>query len=285
MSARAACALLLCLAGTAVPAEPGVAVPPTVLAALEQLARDSRPLPLAERIAAISAPLVGAPYLEDPIGEGVPPDADPQVRYDAFDCLTFVEEVLALSLPLDPSAAGSVRTSLRYGGQEPSYVHRQHFMELQWIPQAEAHGWLRPTTAEYGPVEHLTQQVDPATWSAWSGRARFQMPDEDLPIGQMALDVLPLDAAIAAVSRIRPGSVLMIVREPRAGVPLWITHLGFVLAGPQPVLRHASRMASTRRVYDHDLRWYLEHQRASTHWPVRGVAIYEPIEPAGPPTP
>lgn len=260
------------LAGETAPPPAPAAEP----AALETLAREVRELPLPERIAAVSHALLGAPYLTDPIGEGVAPDLDPPVRYDAFDCLTFVEEVLALTLPADPADAVIVRNALRYGGREVAYANRRHFMELQWIPEAVRGGWLIETTASYGATQHLEQTVTASTWEAWPDRVRFAMADHELPVGPMQLEVLPLDAAIRAAQRIKPGSLIMTVRSPRAGVPIWISHVGFVLAGPRAVFRHASRMGNPRRVRDHDLAWYLEHQRESASWPVLGVAIFEP---------
>ncbi|MEZ4236711.1 MAG: hypothetical protein R3F59_11260 [Myxococcota bacterium] len=63
------------------------AIPPEVLAAVESV----RGQPLGDRMTAISGALLGRPYVSDPMGEGVPPDADPFARYDAFDCLTYAE--------------------------------------------------------------------------------------------------------------------------------------------------------------------------------------------------
>ena len=62
--------------------------------AVVSAARASAALPLADRMKAISQPLVGLPYEVDGHGEGVGPDPDPPARYDSFDCLTFLEEIL-----------------------------------------------------------------------------------------------------------------------------------------------------------------------------------------------
>ena len=65
--------------------------------AIAQAVAESRNKPIGERISTISNAMMGTPYLNDAAGEATAPDFDPPVRYDAFDCLTFVEEVLALS--------------------------------------------------------------------------------------------------------------------------------------------------------------------------------------------
>jgi len=250
------------------------AIPPQVVEA----ARRARLLPLPERMKAVSEPLLGLPYLADPLGEGTGLDADPLARYDAFDCLTLVEEVLALSLAGDPVHSAPIRLGLRYSGDDHTYANRRHFMELQWLPAALEHRWLRETTAEYGEVASYRREVTPALWANWGRRSLFALTDAQLPTGEMHLDYLPLAAALAAVDRIRPGSIVMTVREDRPWVPLWITHLGFTVPADEPTLRHASHMQSAQITRDHSLRWYLEHLQTYKNWKAAGIAVFEPVE-------
>lgn len=251
------------------------AIPAEVAAVAEQV----RNQPLPDRIAVISTALLGRPYVNDPMGEGTGVDPDPFARYDAFDCLTFVEEVLALSLAGDPEHAAEVRTSLRYGAGPADYVHRRHFMELQWVPGVVRDGWMRVTTGEYGKTVVLDKEVTAETWKSWAPRKNFAHTDEQLPIGTMHLEVLPLDEAAKAVSRIRPGSMMLTVRTDRAGVPLWITHVGLILhdAEGQPITRHATKIG-TGGTRDHGLAWYIDHLRTYDNWTVLGIAILEPVE-------
>ncbi len=256
------------------------ATPP--LGALPDALRDgaerSLDLPLPARMKAVSEPLLGLPYLVDPLGEGSGHDPDPLARYDAFDCLTFVEEVLALALAGDPVHAAPIRLGLRYDGS-PSYADRHHFMELQWIPSAIADGWLRDATGDYGATVRFEREVTDSLWRNWSGRAAFALTDEQLPTGLMGLDVLPLDEAIAAADRLRPGSIVLTVREDRPWVPLWITHLGIVIEHDGARLfRHASRMKSGPVTRDNRLRPYLELLGSYKNWKTAGVVVLEPIE-------
>ncbi len=267
-------------------AAPGAETPPealpqpavgTIPDEVLQAALEARDLPLAERMEAISRVMLGRPYVADPMGEGTGFDADPVARYDAFDCLTFTEEVLALALAGDPAHAGPIRAALRYDDAEIDYVHRRHFMELQWVPAVVRDGWVRDTTAEYGEVVHMEKPVDASTWAGWGPRSRFQHTDEQLPVGIMALDVLPLETAIEAADRIRPGSIILTVREDRPGVPIWTTHVGFVVHTDEGVrLRHATKLGSGG-TKEHSLRWYLEHIR-TYKWKVAGITILEPVE-------
>lgn len=243
-------------------------------------ALEVRALPLPERMAAISELMLQRPYTSDPLGEGSGVDADPLARYDTYDCLTFLEEVLALALAGDPRHASPVRLGLRYGQDDPTYVHRHHFMELQWVPEAIQNGWLRDTTAEYGTPVAMHRDVDAATWETWRARGRFAHRDDELPVGAMDLQVLSLDDALAAVDRIRPGTLVLTVRVDRPWKPIWTSHVGFVMPhseGKPPQVRHATRMAD-KVVRDHGLAWYLEHLKTYRNWPVAGVALLEPIE-------
>jgi len=176
--------------------------------------------------------------------------------------------------------AADVRMALRYEGA-PSYETRRHFMELQWLPDAVANGWLRETTAEYGPVTTFRRDVTPGLWAAWGRRGLFALTNDQLPMGEMHIDVLSLaDAAIAAPT-IRPGSIVLTVREDRPWIPLWITHLGIVLEGETgPRIRDASRIKSSMRTRDHDLGKYVAYLGTYVNWKAAGIAVFEPVEDA-----
>ena len=173
-----------------------LASPGSMPADVEAAARAARDLPVSERIERVSSAMLGVPYVRDPLGEGRAPDPDPLARYDGFDCQTYVEEVLALALSADPADAGRVRAAIRYGAGPIDYAHRRHFTELQWLPGNIADGWLVETTADYGAVQSLSATVDAATWASWKDRSKFAIPDALMPVGQMRLDILPMDAAI-----------------------------------------------------------------------------------------
>ncbi len=254
----------------------------TIPVEIERKVHETRHLPIGERVAAISDILQGTPYLNDAAGEGVLPDLDPPVRYDAFDCLTFVEEVLALAISADPRSAARVRNSLRYGeGQPRTYEDRQHFMLQQWVPQAIAAGWLRDITAELGETRIIEKTVTAQTWRGWKGRRLFLLPDARLPTGTFQLPVLPPGVAWESAPAIPTGAVVLTVRENKAGVPIVVTHLGFKVDGAtedEPLFRHATKMGSRPRVRSDKLRWYVEHNRWYHWWPVAGFTVLMPQE-------
>jgi hypothetical protein len=249
-------------------------------AELATLARSLRDKPLDQRIAQISQALLGIPWLNNPAGEGRSPDLDPPARYDAFDCLTYVEEVLALAFSPDPRGIPSVRQALRYGsGMPPRYEDRLHFMELQWVPGAVQAGFLEDITHEIGETRRIRKQVGSTTWRSWSKRKLFNIPDHKLPTGEIDIQLLPLGEALAQRDRIPNGSILLLVRQDRAQIPILVSHLGFVLQEKgETWFRHSTKMGKKPRSRTDRLSWYLEHNRQTPWWPVEGVAIYAPLE-------
>lgn len=254
------------------------ALPDSIAAAV----RDSHNQPIGARITTISAAMMGTPYLNDATGEATAPDFDPPARYDAFDCLTFVEEVLALTLSADERGAAEIRNSLRYGhGQAPSYENRKHFMLQQWVPSAIAAGWVRDITAEVGETRLLEKRVTLRNWQWWKGRKLFLLPDALLPVGDFQLPILSPGSAWDVAPELPDGAIILTVRESKAHVPIVVTHLGFKVSSAipdKPFFRHATKMGSQPRVRNDWLRWYIEHNRWYHWWPVAGFTVLMPLE-------
>lgn len=247
---------------------------------IQAIARRVAGLSIGERMKAISDPWVGLPYLLDGIGEGVPPDADPPSRYDAFDCLSFVEEVLSLAWAGDPAGAPWVKQQLRYRDGVPRYENRRHFMDLEWVPENIAGGWFEDVTARYGQTHLVTKTVNAATWKAWKSRKRFLLTDAQLPIGTISIPLLSLDAAAHAAASMEPGTLVLTVRKSRDYVPIVVTHLGFVIPPAKPGdvvrMRHCTKMGDMR-VRDDRLAWYFDHLHEYSKWPVEEIQLLKPI--------
>jgi len=247
-------------------------------------ARDARNLPLGLRMKAVSEPLLGSPYLVDAVGEGVAPDPDPPARYDAFDCLTFVEEVMALALAPDPVNAPRIRNALRYrngviDNQKVSYEDRNHFMLAEWVPRNIANGFLKDITSTLGETHLLQKELTAATWKRWKRRSLFHLSESRLPRGRFSLPVLSLSAAEDAMERIPDGAILLTVRKSYDSIPIVVTHLGFKIpSDAEPRMRHATKMGTEPRIRDERLPWYLEHLRWYRNWPIEGISVLMPQE-------
>ena len=236
-------------------------------------------LPIGQRMKLVTEPLLGMDYVVDAIGEEKEPDPDPIVRYDAFDCLTFVEEAIALSLGEDQREIEKIRQDLRYQRGRMDYLARNHFMLSQWIPNNLSKGYFVDITHTLGETHLVSKTITERTWSRWRGRHKYPFEISNYPTGVYSLGVLSLDAAVASIEKIPEGALVIVVRQNKAYNPLLITHLGFVVrySDKDVRIRHATKMAGGT-VKDNYLLWYLEHIRKFTKWPDEGILVLMPQE-------
>jgi hypothetical protein len=266
-------ALLLAQTPVAAPTPGGwSALTPEQRAAL--LALES-PTPLAERLLHVSARFLGTPYLVSPLGEGSGVDPDPTFRADAVDCLTFVEQSMALSLARDESEVGSLLERIRYAST-PVYEDRNHLMEAQWLPNNVRKGFVLDVTRRYGGEDTVRVQkvLTSLTWKSRSSQA-LTLPPERQPQGTFTLNMLPLERILDHARQIPSGTILVVLREDLPLKATRITHLGFVVQkGKRTWLRHAARNRYGR-VVDEDLESFLARNAKYDKWRVTGVSLFE----------
>lgn len=238
---------------------------------------------LSERVDEIAARFLGTPYVHSPLGEGEGIDPDPLVRFDAVDCLTYVEAVMALATARSPAEVPERMQHIRYIDGTPDYAARNHLMEAQWLPNNVRKGYLRPITRELaGKDAVLTSKViDRATWQTPSSKL-LELPEERHVTGTFDLELLPLDKVLDHARRAPAGTVMVIVREERARKVTRITHLGLLThKRGRPFLRHAASN-HYRRVVDEDLQTFVTRNAKYGKWPVAGFALYEIRAPERP---
>lgn len=238
------------------------------MAALKQLPT------LRERIAAATSRFVGTPYVLSPLGEGKGRDADPLVRWDAVDCVTMVEEAIALSTA-EPQTLVQTLTSLRYNGA-PTWENRLHVMESQWLPVNVRRGLIEDVTAKYGgrATRKVKKTITAETWKQKVGAA-LELPPEKQTIGVWEFDLLPSAEAVAALKGAPEGLLVVVVRADRPNSVTRVTHIGVLLQSPKgPLLRHASR--SFKKVVDEPLDRYLSRNLDFGQWTIEGLALFEP---------
>jgi hypothetical protein len=241
-------------------------------------------LPLRERLLRTSARFLQTPYLLSPLGEGEGVDPDPTFRLDAVDCLTFVEQSLALALAHGEPEVARVLEQLRYA-HVPRYEDRNHLMEAQWLPNNLRKGFLVEATRRYGGADavRVEARLTDLTWSSRTSAA-LQLPRKHQPRGSFPLDVIPLAQVMAHARDVPSGTLLLVVREERPLLPTRVTHLGFVVQKrKRTYLRHAARNGYGQ-VVDEDLESFLKRNGRYTTWPVTGVSLYEvkPLPRASP---
>src|SRR5690606_26803622 len=89
---------------------------------------------MATRLEHLTRPFLGTPYRVSPLGEGHGADADPRLRWDGVDCLTFVETAMAMARAESSDGLLPLLDDVRYAALPPTYQNRHHFAEAQWIP-------------------------------------------------------------------------------------------------------------------------------------------------------
>lgn len=228
----------------------------------------------------ISAHFLGVPYVHSPLGEGEGVDADPRLRFDAMDCMTYVETVLALSAMPEGAEAQSpallpLLDDIRYDGA-PSFAHRNHFVESQWIPSNLRKGWIRAVSREIAGAEvrRVSKVFGPDRWRRRRALLDFPLAPDEIPSGEFELELVPFSVARKQAGRIPSGTILFVVRSDAASQPSRVTHVGIVFQGPAgPTFRHASR-APYQRVFDEPFEHFLKRNAAYDRWPVVGFAAF-----------
>lgn len=233
---------------------------------------------LRERVLEATSRFVGTPYVLSPLGEGFGTDADPLVRWDAVDCVTMVEQSLALSTAT-PQTLVETLSALRYDGA-PSWENRLHVMESQWLPVNLKRGLIADVTRDYGgqATRRVKKVVTAETWKLKVG-ASLGLPVEKQPVGSFELDLIPSADAVAALKNAPAGLLVVVVRADRPSSVTRVSHIGVLVQGPKgPMLRHASR--SFKKVVDEPLARYLSRNLDFGQWTIEGLSLFEPRLPA-----
>ncbi len=235
---------------------------------------------LRERLLAATDGFLGTPYVLSPLGEGAGRDADPLVRWDAVDCVTMVEQALALSTAA-PEALVPALTALRYDGPA-HWDNRLHVMESQWLPVNVQRGLLRDVTRTYGGAQ-TTEGVKTISKATWKEKVGLQLglPEAKQTVGRYVFDLIPARVAAEKLARAPAGLVVVVFRADR---PHWVTrisHVGVLVQTEKgPMLRHASR--SFKKVVDEPLGRYLTRNLDFGAWTIEGLAVFEPTLPPAP---
>lgn len=268
-------------------------------------------LSLQQRIEASSAQFLEAPYLNDPLGEGESGefDQDPLYRFDAFDCTTFVETVMALSLSGSMQDFQSWMNRIRYQNALPKFEYRNHFPSLDWVPHNASQGILQDITLQLidsTQARTSKTQINKQNWFKKLGLRRIQLVSEALSDqlmqeallrlnGKSALfgtqwsevAYIPLIHALDAVTqeKIPSGSIVNFISPnwdlgADVGTLMDVSHQGLLIQKKGRLyLRHASSHA--RKVQDVPLTDYLQKfQRPSQKVPVKGIQVLQLLKVA-----
>jgi hypothetical protein len=211
----------------------------------------TKPYDLSSEVVAHARALLGRPYLADGLIGSHDTDEQFVDRTDAFDCVTFVEFVLAQcysqarGTPIE-----SELKSLRYRDGTVSWTCRLHYFS-DWLETNAKRGVLRQVFAE-SPDTSRTLSLIP-NYPQLCSKLRF----------------LPLSDLTVSLQQIAPGDIIAFgtTREN-----LDVSHVGFFARSSDgtDVLLHATKTYG--RVIEEPLTAFLERFGASP-----GILVYRPV--------
>ena len=223
---------------------------------------------LPQRVQAVSELFLGVPYKLGSLGEGPDGefDRDPLIRFDAFDCTTFVETVMALSLDSDLNSATRTLQKIRYKDGQIGYTTRNHFIELDWVPNNVRAGYLHDITSDVAGrnAVEIHKTISKRKWylrkslvSLEGGfteveKLRFVLKLRHLgrrfPDQRATLTVLPLKALPLALANIPSGTIANLVHANQRYKETIVSHQVFLIKKSDGwYVRHA---ASDKTVED-----------------------------------
>ena len=192
------------------------------------------------RVDRISQRFLGRNYAASPLGGGPESEESFRVSFHEFDCVTYVETVLALACSTTPRGFYRELRDLRYQNGRVDWFNRNHFMT----------GWLRSNVAR-GVITDLTRGHDSLS------KMRTLKGVAGLKPRKVTFRFFPKRRFARVRSRIRTGDVMIFVSTKKH---LDVFHMGIVIcADGQVLLRHATR--SVGKVIEQDLVEFLNSNR------------------------
>ncbi len=222
---------------------------------------------------------LGATYDGGPLGEGVNGlyDQDPLQSFTKFDCTTFVETIMALSLSKSRRDFREQLKDIRYKNGVVRYTERNHFISLDWIKNNSK--ILKDITSEVGREDTLFAKtiIDKKGWYQ-SKKAKDLKLAKELNEAELVDRVASLNAEgnqfnpvevktpyvplsrlfvgnlvnFNIIQRIPHGSIISMVRpnwdlKKYIGTHLNVSHQGIAITKKDGLyLRHASTKGTVR---------------------------------------
>lgn len=224
----------------------------------EENANANTNLNIQERIEKISESYLGSPYFFDPLGENSGYDPDPLYRFDGFDCVTYVETVLAQSLSRNNQQFLVLMNEIRYKNGEVSFLSRNHFTSVDWNLNNQQNGLLLDVTRGLFTDDYKISHsiINKSTWFEKTHKIKAASSTQisNLPY-------LPLAAIFKnpeLLLRLQSGSIINLVNSNSQPD---ITHQGFAILKKDGIVyfRHASSLQ--KKVIEVSLINYLRKQK------------------------
>jgi hypothetical protein len=213
------------------------------------------------RIEVLSRSFLGHPYKVNPlVGTADTPEVF-TVSLDEFDCVTYVETVVALARASGVDEFIEWLRKIRYEEGQVEWEHRNHYMS-SWIRNNVRAGALRRIAAKVGPVsKERTLSVVPG-----------------LPPRKVRFECIPKSSIGKLGPHLQTGDLIFFA-STRSHLDIF--HCGIIVRdGERLLMRHASR--SQKGVVEQDLNEFLKKNRMAGVIVVRPAALPAGVGSGGP---
>ena len=182
---------------------------------------------------------VGAVYAADPLGEGpgTTPDDGPLLDYARVDCVTYVEQVLALTLSSNTEEAMTTLQCLRYKDGVIDFRWRNHYFVSDWLPNNNP--WLEDITGVVGgdACRTMTKTISRKRFFADKGLPQYADIHDEI----MTTSYLPRERVADTLPALRQGDLVVFVISTPGIIA---GHVGLLRAHPDGLaLQHAGSKA------------------------------------------
>jgi len=195
---------------------------------------------IAARVESISGRFLGYPYLAHSLVGSVD---TPEVFNDSlkgFDCVTYIESVMALVYANETGNYSSFLKRLRYSDGRVDWRRRNHYM-TQWLRNNARQGLVRRVGLRFSTTR----------------KRRLLNVVPGLPASRQSFSCIPKDKFSAVASQICSGD-LVFFASTRSHLDVF--HCGILIRqGEKWILRHASRRRGS--VVDQDFASFLKENR------------------------
>lgn len=206
---------------------------------------------VAARVESISGRFLGYPYLAHSLVGSVD---TPEVFNDSlkgFDCVTYIESVVALVSADETGNYSTILKKLRYSNGRVNWRQRNHYM-TQWLKNNARHGLIRRIGLRF----------------ATTRKRRVLNVVPGLPACRQSFSCIPKRSFYAVQPELCTGDLIFFA-STRSHLDVF--HCGILVRqGEKWILRHASR--SRGSVVDQDLASFLKENRMA------GVMLARPCD-------
>ncbi len=201
------------------------------------------------RIDTFSRQFIGHPYVNNPLIGSAGTSEVFTVSLNGFDCVTYVETILAMSLAANPDEFVEWLRRIRYEGGCVEWRRRNHYM-TQWIRN----------NVRIRALRHIRTSVPRVS------KKRLLNVVPGLPPRRIGFDCVPKPFIARLKPKLSTGDLIFFASTRKH---LDVFHCGILVRnGERLVMRHASR--SQKSVVEQDLDQFLKSNRMA------GIVIARP---------